>query len=318
MDILKTIHDIGIVPVVAIDDAKQIVDLCKALEKGGLPAAEITFRTAAGREAIAIAAKECPNILVGAGTVITVEQCKAAIESGAKFIVSPGYFDDVVNYCVENSIPVLPGCTNASDCMKAVNAGLKIVKFFPAEACGGVSFIKNLAPVFGQLNFMPTGGVNTKNMMDYLGYDRIHACGGTWMVKKDLINDAKWDEIESICADAVKNMLGLKIKHVGINCENEEEASKIAKQFCTILGFDYKAGNSSIFAGTAIECNKTIGRGKNGHIGMACNDLDRTVYHLGRMGVEFDMENAKYDDNGKLKTVYFKDEFGGFAIHLMK
>ena len=318
MDVLKQVHDIGIIPVIAVDEAKQALPLCEALVKGGLPAAEITFRTAAGQEAIKLVAENNPEVLVGAGTVLTVEQVKQAVKAGAKFIVSPGYFDDVVNYCIENNIPVLPGCTNASDCTKAVNAGLKVVKFFPAEQSGGVAFIKALAPVFGKLDFMPTGGVNTQNMMDYLGYDRIHACGGTWMVKKDLINNAKWDEIEKISKEAVKKMLGLSLVHIGINFDNAEEADRVAKMYCSMFDFEYKPGNSSIFAGTGIECNKTIGKGKNGHIAISTSDVDRAMYHLGRKGVEFDMDTYKADDKGKGKVVYLKGEFGGFAIHLLK
>lgn len=318
MDILKQIHNIGIIPVIAVDEASQALPLCEALVKGGLPAAEITFRTAAGQEAIRLVAKNNPDVLVGAGTVLTVEQCKQAIEAGAKFIVSPGYYDDVVNYCIEHDVPVLPGCVNASDCTKAVNAGLKVVKFFPAEQSGGITFIKALAPVFGQLNFMPTGGVNTQNMMDYLGYDRIHACGGTWMVKKDLINAGKWSEIENISKEAVKKMLGLSVVHVGINFENEEEADKVAKMYCSMFGFDYKPGNTSIFAGTGIECNKSMGLGSKGHIAIGTSDVDRAIYHLERKGVEFDMDTYKADDKGKGKVVYLKGEFGGFAVHLVK
>lgn len=318
MDVLKQVHDIGIIPVIAVDKAEQALPLCEALVKGGLPAAEITFRTAAGQEAIKLVAEKNPEVLVGAGTVVTVEQAKKAVEAGAKFIVSPGYFDDVVNYCVKNNIPVLPGCTNASDCMKAVNAGLKVVKFFPAEQSGGIAFIKALAPVFGQLDFMPTGGVNTQNLNDYLGFDRIHACGGTWMVKKDLINGAKWDEIEKISKEAVKKMLNLSLVHVGINFDNADEADKIAKMYCTMFGFDYKPGNSSIFAGTGIECNKTIGKGKNGHIAIGTSDVDRAMFHLSKKGIEFDMDTYKADDKGKGKVVYLKGEFGGFAIHLLK
>lgn len=318
MDVLKQVHDIGIIPVIAVDKAEQALPLCEALVKGGLPAAEITFRTAAGQEAIKLVAKNNPDVLVGAGTVVTVEQAKQAVAAGAKFIVSPGYYDDIVNYCVENKIPVLPGCTNASDCMKAVNAGLRVVKFFPAEQSGGVSFIKALAPVFGQLDFMPTGGVNTQNLNDYLGFDRIHACGGTWMVKKDLINGAKWDEIEKISKDAVKKMLNLSVVHVGINFADDKEADNVAKKFCDMFGFDYKPGNSSIFAGTGIECNKTIGKGKNGHIAIGTSDVDRAMYHLGRKGIEFDMDTYKADDKGKGKVVYLKGELGGFAVHLVK
>jgi len=220
MDVLKTLSNIGIIPVIAIDDADKAIALCDALAEGGLPAAEITFRTAAGQEAIRRVAKERPEILVGAGTVLTVKQAEEAVAAGAKFIVSPGYFDDVVNYCVEKNIPVLPGCATPSDMTKAVNAGLKTVKFFPAEQSGGVEYLKSVAAVF-PLKFMPTGGVKTENMMDYLGFDKIACCGGTWMVKKDLINAEKWEEITKICKDAVKKMLGFYLKHIGINMENQ-------------------------------------------------------------------------------------------------
>ncbi len=317
-EILTKIHEIGIVPVIALDDADKAVPLAKALIEGGLPAAEVTFRTAAAEESIRRMAAECPEMLVGAGTVLNVEQCDRALAAGAKFIVSPGYNEIVVRHCVEKGVVVLPGCVNASDMTRAINDGLEIVKFFPAEASGGVAFLKNLAPVFPKLSFMPTGGVNTKNLMDYLGWDRIVACGGTWMVKKDLIEGEKWEEITQICKDAVKAMLGFELLHVGLNCQNEEEAAKTASAFANVFGFEYKPGNSSIFAGKAMECNKAPGRGEHGHIGIGCNDVDRAIYHLGRQGVEFIPESRKYDDKGRSKAVYLKESFGGFAVHLMK
>ena len=218
-DVQKATFSIGVIPVIAIDDAEKAVPLARALLAGGLPAAEVTFRTAAGEEAIRRIAAEVPEVLVGAGTVLNLEQCDRALAAGAKFIVSPGYNEALVAHCQEKGVLVLPGCVNASDMTRAANAGLEYVKFFPAEQSGGVNGIKALAPVFPKLNFMPTGGVNTKNLMDYLGYDRIFACGGTWMVKKDLIEGEKWDEITRICKDAVKTMLGFELGHVGINCQ---------------------------------------------------------------------------------------------------
>lgn len=317
MDVLKTLSNIGVIPVIAIDDADQAIDLAKALLAGGLPAAEITFRTAAGQEAIRRVAKECPEILVGAGTVLTVDQVDAAIEAGAKFIVSPGFFDAVVDRCIERGIPCLPGCANASEMTKAVNRGLKTVKFFPAEQSGGVKYLKSVAPVF-PLQFMPTGGVNTENMMDYLSFDRISCCGGTWMVKKDMINAAKWDEITAICKDAVKKMLGFSIAHVGINCENADEAEKVAKMISVLFGFDYKAGNSSNFAGSAVECMKTPYLGTKGHIAIGTNNIERAIFHLGRQGVEFDEATRKTDAKGNTKAIYIKGEIGGFAFHLVQ
>ena len=317
MDVLKTLSNIGIVPVIAIDDADRAVDLVKALEKGGLPAAEITFRTAAGQEAIKRVAKECPEILVGAGTVLTARQCDEAIEAGAKFIVAPGYFDEVVDHCLERGIPVLPGCATPSEMTKAVNAGLKTVKFFPAEASGGVAYLKSIAPVF-PLNFMPTGGVNTANLLSYLTFDRIASVGGTWMVKKDLINEGLFEEITAITKEAVKTMLGFELRHVGINCKNAEEAERTAKTIAALFGFEYKPGNSSDFAGSAVECMKSPYLGTNGHIGIGTNSVDRAVYHLGLQGVEFDESTRKTDPKGKTKAIYLKGEVGGFAVHLVQ
>lgn len=318
MDVIKKISNIGVVPVIAIDDANKAVDLAKALLNGGLPVAEVTFRTAAGQQAIENIAKCVPEVLVGAGTVINVEQAKQAIERGAKFIVSPCFLDNVVDYCLENNVPVLPGISNATELAKAVNKGLKYVKFFPAETNGGLAAIKALAPVFPTINFMPTGGVNTKNFMDYLNYDRIFACGGSWMVKKDLINDEKWDEITSICKEVVNTMLGFSIKHIGINTADESEAENVAKKYSSLFNLEYKPGNSSIFAGKDIECLKKPFLGKNGHICIGTNNVERAIYNLSKKGVEFIEETRSLDEKGNTKNIYIKDEIGGFAIHIMK
>lgn len=316
-EVLQRLSRTGIVPVIAIDDAEKAVPLARALTAGGLPAAEVTFRTAAGEEAIRRIARECPEVLVGAGTVLNLEQCGRALAAGARFIVSPGYNETLVNYCVEKGVPVLPGCANASDMTRAVNAGLKLVKFFPAEQSGGVSFLKALAPVF-PLAFMPTGGVNTKNLMDYLSFDRVAACGGTWMVKKDLISGGQWDEITRISREAVKTMLGFELRHVGINCADEAEAERTARSFCALLGLEYRPGNSSIFAGTAVECMKTPFLGARGHLAIGTNSVDRAVYHLELQGAAFDESTRKTDAKGAAKSIYLKDEIGGFAVHLVQ
>ena len=316
--VAKRMYEIGIIPVIAMDDAALAVPLANALVKGGIPAAEVTFRTAAGEEAIRQMAQNCPEILVGAGTILNVEQAQRAVNAGAKFIVSPGFNQDVVTWCVEKDVPIFPGCVNASDMTRACNSGLEIVKFFPAEASGGLNMIKNLAPVFPKLKFMPTGGVNTKNLLSYLSYDRIIGCGGTWMVKKDLIEGQKWDEITAICKDAVKTMLGFHVKHVGINCPDEAEAAKTAKTICTLFGFEYKEGNSSIFCSDGIECMKAPYLGKMGHIAIGTNNVDRAVAKLAADGVEFDEATRKTDAKGNTKAIYLKGDFCGFALHLVQ
>lgn len=318
MNVIDEIYSIGIVPVIALDDAKDAEPLARALCNGGLPCAEVTFRTAAAEESIKIMAEKFPEMLVGAGTVLTTEQVDRAVNAGAKFIVSPGLNPKVVKYCIDKNIPIMPGTANPSDVEAALELGLEVVKFFPAEAAGGIEMIKAMSAPYGKVRFMPTGGVNASNLKSYLDFPKIVACGGTWMVKKDLIADGKFDEIEALTREAVVKMLGLEIKHVGINANNADEAEGIANTFATFFGMAKKVGNSSIFCGTDVEIMKTPYLGKNGHIAIGTNYMDRAIYHLERMGAKFDMDTAKLNDKGKIKAVYLKDEIGGFAVHLLQ
>ena len=203
-NVLEKISKVGILPVVVLEDAKDAKPLAQALCAGGLPCAEVTFRTAAAKESIAIMRKEFPEMLVGAGTVLTVEQVDRAVNAGAKFIVSPGFDPEIVDYCLEKNIPIYPGCITPSEVAQAVKRGLKVVKFFPAEQFGGVSTIKALAAPYVGVKFMPTGGVNAKNLDSYLSCDKIVACGGSWMVKGDLVAEGKFDEIKSLVEEAVE------------------------------------------------------------------------------------------------------------------
>ena len=317
-ELQKRFYSIGIIPVIAIDDAEKAVPLAQALVKGGLPAAEVTFRTAAAEDAIRRIVAEVPDMLVGAGTVLTKEQADRAIAAGAQFIVSPGFNPEITRYVLDQGVAMMPGTATPGEMEQAMSMGLDVVKFFPAEQNGGVAKLKSLAGPYTSLRWMPTGGVNTKNLMDYLSFDRIIACGGTWMVKKDLIEGEKWDEITRICKEAVKTMLGFSLAHVGINCENEAQAEQTAKTLCALFDLEYKPGNSSIFAGSAVECNKAPGRGANGHIAIGTNNVDRAVYHLGLRGVAFDESSRKTDAKGNTKAIYLKDELAGFAVHLVK
>ena len=202
-EVLKKIGAIGIVPVVKIDDAKDAVPLAKALCDGGLPCAEITFRTSAAEEAIRKIHEAFPQMLLGAGTVLTTEQVDRAIGAGATFIVSPGLNPKVVKYCVDKGIPVTPGCANPSDIEQAIELGLDVVKFFPAEAAGGLKMIKAMSAPYVGMKFMPTGGINAKNINEYLSFNKILACGGSWMVKGDMIKAGEFDKIKDMTAEAV-------------------------------------------------------------------------------------------------------------------
>lgn len=203
-EVLQKLSEMHIVPVVVLNDAKDAAPLAKALCDGGLPCAEVTFRTDAAQESIRIMTEQFPEMLVGAGTVLTTDQVDRAVAAGAKFIVSPGLNPKVVRYCVEKGIPITPGCANASDIEQALECGLEVVKFFPAEQAGGLPMIKALAAPYTMMKFMPTGGINAKNVKDYLAYDRIFACGGSWMVKGDMVANGEFDKITQLTKEAVE------------------------------------------------------------------------------------------------------------------
>ena len=201
-EVLKQIEKVGIVPVVVLDDVKDAEPLAKALCEGGLTCAEVTFRTAAAEESIRIMSEKFPDMLVGAGTVLTTEQVDRAVAAGAKFIVSPGLNPREVKYCVEKGIPVTPGTANPSDIEAALEFDLDVVKFFPAENLGGLKMIKAVAAPYVGMKFMPTGGINADNVKEYLAYDRILACGGSWMVKGDLIKAGNYEKIVELTKEA--------------------------------------------------------------------------------------------------------------------
>ncbi len=210
-EVLSKIQKIGIVPVVVLDDAKDAKPLAKALIDGGLPCAEVTFRTDAAEESIKIMTSEYPDMLVGAGTVLTIDQVDRAVAAGAKFIVAPGFDKEIVEYCLKKDIPVCPGVQSPSEVTAAVKLGLDHVKFFPAENSGGLKMINTIGAAFPALKFMPTGGINASNVVDYLKSPRIFCCGGSWMVKKDMIEAGDFDRIRDMAreaSDIVKNSRG--------------------------------------------------------------------------------------------------------------
>ena len=200
----EKIAEFGVVPVVVLNDEKDAKPLADALVAGGLPCAEVTFRTEAAEESIRIMTNAYPEMLVGAGTILTTEQADRAVAAGAKFIVSPGFDPEIVDYCLAKEIPVFPGCVTPSEVAQAVKRGLKVVKFFPAEQYGGVSTIKALAAPYTMVKFMPTGGVNAANLKDYLSCDKIVCCGGSFMVKDDLIKAGEFDRIREMTREAVE------------------------------------------------------------------------------------------------------------------
>ena len=207
MTVMERLANSIVVPVVVLEKAEDAVPTARAMLAGGVDTMEITFRTACAPEAIKAVAENCPEVLVGAGTVINLEQCKLAVSMGAKFIVSPGYSEEIVSWCVEHNIPVTPGCVTPTEIMAAVNHGLKVIKFFPANVYGGLNAMKNLSAPFVGIKFLPTGGVNTANIKEYIDAPFVHAVGGSWVCPKAEIQAGNFEKITQLCRDARKAAL---------------------------------------------------------------------------------------------------------------
>ncbi|MEA4998738.1 MAG: bifunctional 4-hydroxy-2-oxoglutarate aldolase/2-dehydro-3-deoxy-phosphogluconate aldolase [Candidatus Limiplasma sp.] len=317
MDMIKKLSLAGIVPVIKVEDANDAVPLCKALSDGGLPVAEITFRSDAAEEAIRRVHQELPDVMLGAGTVLTPEQVDRAVAAGATYIVSPGLNPEVVRHCQKVGVPIVPGCANPSDIEVALSLGLTTVKFFPAEALGGLNLIKAMSAPYGNVKFLPTGGVSEGNLLEYLSFNKVVACGGSWMVDAKAVAAKDWNKIETLTRNAVTLMLGLSLVHIGINSGSPVQAERDAKAICALLGWDIKDGNSSTFVGSGFELMKKPFRGTHGHIAIGTNDIERAKWHLERRGFAFDESSAMVKD-GKLKAIYLQEEIAGFAFHLLQ
>lgn len=316
-ELIKKLKSLGIIPVISIDDSRDSIPLAEALIEGGLPCAEITFRTEAAKDSISMITKQMPSLLVGAGTILNIEQVKIAFDAGAKFIVSPGINLKVVKYCTENNIPIIPGIATPTELELAIELGLDTVKFFPAEGNGGLEYLKAISAPYNKMKFIPTGGITEKNLLTYLAFDKVTACGGSWMVKKEMISNKLFDEIKMKTKEAVQLMLGFTIEHIGINSVNENDALTNAQKVSEYFNFTIKNGNSSIFAGTQIEFIKQVYLGKHGHIAVGTNFIDRALAYLERLGIEINSNTIK-EKNGKIISVYLKEEIGGFAFHLLQ
>lgn len=317
MDILNKLSAAGVVPVVVIEDAKDAVPTAEALLRGGIGVMEITFRTAAAPDAIRAVRENCPKMLVGAGTVITLEQCKQAVDCGASFIVSPGFNREVVAWCVEHDIAVTPGCVTPTEIMEAMELGLKVLKFFPANVYGGLSAMKALSGPFGGIKFIPTGGVNAQNLAEYISAPFIHAVGGSWVCPKADISAGHFEKITQLCREARKAVLGFEVAHIGVNCPDAESALSLCGNFSEAFGFETKLGNSSNFSTSAIEIMKSNYLGEKGHIAIRTNRMEAAICELAAKGFQIDPDTAKYKGD-RMIAVYLRQEFGGFAVHLLQ
>lgn len=317
MDVLKRLGDCGIVPVVVLDRQEDALPTAKALLAGNVDVMEITLRTEAGIESIRQVAKNCPEMCVGAGTVLTLEQCKAAVEAGAKFIVAPGFDLPLVEWCLKEGVSVTPGCVTPTEITNALSLGLGVLKFFPANVYGGLSAMKSLAGPFGDVKFVPTGGVSAKNLHEYVSASFIHAVGGTWFCAAADILAGNFERITALSAEAANIALGFEFGHLGINTPDAAQAMEVCKLFDKAFGTGIKEGESSNFASSSIEVMKSSYLGEKGHIAMKTAKIERGIRFMEKQGFHVDMSTAKYKGD-KMIAVYIREQFGGFAIHLLQ
>ncbi len=314
-EILEKLGRIGLVPVIKLESPEQALPLGKALVAGGIPVAEVTFRTDAAAESIKILAKELPDLILGAGTVLTVEQADAAAEAGAKYIVTPGFNPKIVAHCQSLGLPVTPGVSSPTQVEQALEMGLNVIKFFPAEQAGGVPMLKALnGPYAGKVSFIPTGGVGPKNLVDYLTCPNVFAVGGSWMVPSDAVKAGDWGRIESLCKEARLLSLGFSLLHIGIN-PGGESAMGDARAFAAMVGMPFKEGHSSAFVGKSFEFMKEKGRGTHGHIALETLSVERALEWFSAFGIGAVQETIK-TKAGHISVAYLDREIAGFAVHL--
>ena len=318
------LYKTGIVPVVALDSPDDAVPLATALLKGGITSMEITFRNPSDYEGTARAIRDVhekvPAMHVGAGTVTSVDLTKAAIDSGARFIVSPGFKEDVVDYSIAHGIVTYPGVSTASEITAAAAKGLSVLKFFPAEISGGVATLKAFAGPFPRIKFLPSGGLNLDNMGNYFALPNVAAVSGSWMVKGSLIKANQWDEITRLSKEAIEASLGFAFAHVGINFHGDGECAEGVKEF-EAFGFKGVEGELSWFCGTEFELMKNGVKGKNGHIGVLTYNIERALAYLADRGFKPVADSAQWTGDAEkspLKFIYLDKEINGFAVHLKK
>lgn len=316
--VTSTIERYGILPVINITELEKTIPLVNALRSGGLPLIEVTLRSENSLESIKRIKSVYPDMLVGAGTVLTAEKADEAISAGADMIVSPGFDPELVKYCNERNIVAIPGCSTASEIQEAVKRGVSIIKFFPSELSGGTAAIKLLSGPFPDVRFLPTGGITLDNLGEYLSSDKIIACGGSFMANSEMLKNCDYSAITYACKSAVAVSLGFRLAHIGINHNSRGEAEKTAKRLAALFGLGVRDCTASVFAGDIAECMENTRFGTHGHIGISTISIPRAMAYLESLGIEFDEGSFKRDKTGNITCAYFKDEIAGFALHIVK
>ncbi len=312
MSFLQNASLIGIVPVINIPRPELAVPLCDALAAGGLPQIEVTLRNETALESIRTIKRERPDFPVSAGTVLSCEQVDAALAAGADAIVTPGFNPKVVRHCLDKGAEILPGCVTPAEIEAGLEAGLTVFKFFPAENMGGVQTIRQLCGPYRNVRFVPTGGITLDNLSSYLAFSGVAAVGGSCMAPASMVAAGDFASITALCREAVRRSLGFALRHVGVNGASPEEGERMASRFAEIFDLPVLPGGRSDFAGTLVEFCKDEFPGEAGHIAISTLNVERAAHYLEGRGV------GLREDYRTPSCIYLKEEFAGFAVHIVK
>ena len=317
-NIIKRIHDIGILPVIDLADSDNAVRVAQSICIGGLPIAEIAYSTDAIQKMMSDLKRTCPGMLIGAGGIFSCEHIDSAQKAGADFITTLEFDPDIIGYCQSRNIPVIPAVSDETEIEAAMSMGLNTVKLLLSENSGGISRIKALSVAYDNVKFIPAGRITENDISGYLDEPCVLACCGSWMIDENAIAEKNFEKIAELTGRTVNNMLGLTIKHIGINEENGDGAA-LAGQFAGIFSGKVRETFKGWFGSEYVEImSNKFTKGRHGHIGIGVNAPDRARRYYEALGYSFDDSTAGFDENGDLEIIYFSGEIGGFALHIVK
>ena len=311
------IHDIGLIPVLRIYDPSQAIPLAGSLIDGGIPCTAVTYCLKSGKSSIRQIREAYPQMIVGSSTILTPETAKEAVEAGAQFILTQGFNTEVIDWCREHNVPVIPGINNEETLQRGLEKGLTTFNFFPCEISGGAHFLRRLLAQYPQARFIASGGVTKGNLATYAKLSNVLAVICPWVAQDELVEEGQWDQIEQECKAARLAIQGLEISHMGINNKTKQEADTTVKGLETFGMLAYP-GKTSTFMETDLEILGESPDGNLGHLTYKCNDVERTLSYLLTKGFTADTTSATIDINGTIKTIILNETIGGFCIHLAR
>lgn len=316
--IIQIIRGTGILPAIVFKSCSWIEPLGKIFKQTGFGVIEVLFRNDGAAEAVKGIKEKYPELVVGAGTVLTCDQADAAFEAGADFLISPGFSNALVRYCLEKNRLIIPGCGTASEIQNAYETGLRVLKFFPSERLGGASAIKDYAAPFKEVEFIPTGGIQIDNMDGYMKNDRVLAVGGSFMAPYGLLESEKYDEVVALYEKAAAAAVGFRVDNVGICCRSEDETADEVKRLSKLFGSFTAEKKISVCCGANVKYHYIGGYEEKSYISVRTYSIDRAITYLKARGVEFHCESEIYDAEGNRVCIRLKEEVDGYAVYIIK